>query len=95
MAKIGIYEADHHYFITDVIDVSKVEDEARERLKPNSMFGRDPQTSVVHFHKQDVAACAGYRHDEYRQPHVMTSTPMNADDVATQLHTGFGTAEVL
>jgi hypothetical protein len=84
MVKIGIYTADRHAFITDIIDVSKAEADARERLKKNNYYGREPQSTVIHFHKEGVVACAGYRHDEYRIEGVSTSTPMNADKAATQ-----------
>lgn len=95
MVKIGIYEADRHAFITDIIDLSKAEADARERLKPNNYYGREPQSTVIHFHKEGVIACAGYRHDEYRLKGTSTSTPMNADKSATQPHTALDTTQTI
>jgi hypothetical protein len=87
--RIGIYDSDHHYFIDDTIDLQKVQDECRERLKPNNYYGRKPGSSTIHFHKRNVMACAGYNHEEYPLINV------NADRAATQPHTAFGTVDII
>lgn len=65
MVKVGIYEADRHSYVYDHTDVKKVEEEARDRQKPNNYYSRQAQYTVIHYHKKDVAACAGYRHEEF------------------------------
>jgi hypothetical protein len=83
--QIGIYEADHHHFLYDFIDLQKVQDECREHLKGDNYYSRKPASSVIHHHKRNDQ-CIGYEHEEYRL------TAVNADEAATNATPPKGTA---
>ncbi len=65
MAKVFIYEADHHCYTTPELgtDNDVIREQARKRTE--GKYGSpNPESTVMHHHKKGVP-CVGYHHEEF------------------------------
>lgn len=54
----------NYYHMEGLTDLSKMQEEARARLKPRNQFGFEPQESVIHYHRRDQECSAG-KHETF------------------------------